>query len=185
MTKIVIVPGLHNSGPEHWQSWLETRVSSTRIGVPDWTTPDLNGWMQAILATVDQVGDNTILIAHSFGCLAAIRALHRAGHKARGAILVAPADPIKFHLDPATISAPLAIRTIVVGSENDPWMRCQAAQEMADALGANFLNLGRAGHINVESGYGPWPGVLKLIRGLERPLIRTFRPDFAGRSAIR
>jgi predicted alpha/beta hydrolase family esterase len=186
MTKVVIVPGLHNSCPDHWQSWLETCIdSSTRIEMPDWATPDLKGWIQAILETLDKTGDGAILVAHSFGCLAVIRALQRNMSNVRGTILVAPADPIKFHLDPAAFSAPLSTRTILIGSESDPWMKCQAARELADALGADFLNLGRAGHINVESGYGPWAGVLKLVRGLERPVVRTFRPNFAGGSAIR
>lgn len=186
MTKIVIVPGLNNSGPRHWQSWLETRVDfSTRIVLADWATPDLKGWTQAVLDAVDQVGPGSILVAHSFGCLATIRALQRNGRKARGVLLVAPADPAKFHLDPATFSLSTPIRSVLVGSENDPWMGCWAARELAEALGADFLNLGRAGHINAESGHGPWPGALKLIRGLERPLVRTFRPNFAGRSAIR
>lgn len=185
MTKIVIVPGLNNSGPLHWQSWLEARVESgSRIVMADWTTPDLKSWTEAVIDTMELAGDDTIVVAHSFGCLATISALQKSAHPARGALLVAPADPLKFHLAPTSFSLPLPIRSVLVGSENDPWMAYRAAQDLADALGANFLNLGQAGHINVASGHGPWPGVLKLIQGLERPLIRTFRPGFASRSGL-
>lgn len=184
MTKIVIVPGLNNSGPQHWQSWLEARVqANARITLSDWATPDLKGWTEAVLDALDQAGPGAILVAHSFGCLATIRALQRNRRNARGALLVAPADPVKFHLDPGTFSLPLPIRTVLVGSENDPWMASWAARELADALGAEYLNLGRVGHINVESGHGPWPGVLKLVRGLERPVVRTFRPEHMGKAA--
>ncbi|MCA0400266.1 MAG: alpha/beta hydrolase [Proteobacteria bacterium] len=186
MTKIVIVPGLNNSGPQHWQSWLETRVpSGSRIVMPDWATPDLKGWTQAVLDALEKVGPGAILVAHSFGCLATIRALQRSRRNAMGALLVAPADPVKFHLDRDAFSLPLPIRSVLVGSENDPWMRCRDAQELAHGLGAEFLNLGRVGHINVESGHGPWPGVTKLVRGLERPVVRTFRTEFSARSAVR
>lgn len=186
MTKIVIVPGLNNSGPQHWQSWLQASVpSGIRIALPDWATPDLKGWSQAVLDTLDKAGPGTLLVAHSFGCLATIHALQRSRRNVTGALLVAPADPVKFHLDREAFSRPLLIRSVLVGSENDPWMRSRDAQELAYGLGASFLNLGRVGHINVESGHGPWPGVLKLIRGLERPLVRTFRSDFIARPAIR
>jgi hypothetical protein len=51
----------------------------------------------------------------------------------------------------------LGFPAVVVASSNDPWMRLTAASVWADRWGAQFECIGRAGHINVESGFGPWP----------------------------
>jgi predicted alpha/beta hydrolase family esterase len=44
----LVVPGLHGSGPTHWQSWLEARhAGSRRMQVGDWT-PQLDDWADCL-----------------------------------------------------------------------------------------------------------------------------------------
>lgn len=187
MSGILIVPGLHNSGPDHWQTWLESRLpEARRVQQADWAAPNLEQWTRQVGRVLVTGGDNIIVVAHSFGCLASIRAMQARPERIRGALLVAPADPRKFKLDPEIWKARLPFRTLVVGSENDPWMSLGRSMQLADDIGADFFNLGPAGHINVASGHGPWPGALKLIAGLGRPRIRSFSqasPGVAARSA--
>ena len=39
---VLIVPGYHGSGPDHWQSWLETQVpEARRVSGIDWEQPVL------------------------------------------------------------------------------------------------------------------------------------------------
>jgi hypothetical protein len=52
---------------------------------------------------------------------------------------------------------PLPFRSIVVASEDDPYVTLHRAQDFATAWGSEFINIGRAGHINTDSGHGPWP----------------------------
>ena len=52
---------------------------------------------------------------------------------------------------------PLDIPTTVVASRNDPWMEFARARHLANAWGSSLVDLGHAGHINVASGFGPWP----------------------------
>ena len=175
MSSILIVPGLHDSGPDHWQTWLESRLpEARRVQQADWAVPDLERWARQVGRALLTGGDGIIVVAHSFGCLASVRAMQAQPERIRGALLVAPADPRKFMLNPNAWKAGLPFRTLVVGSENDPWMPLGRAMRFADYLGADFLNLGPAGHINVQSGHGPWPGALKLIEGLRRPRVRSF-----------
>lgn len=177
MSRVIIVPGLENSGPDHWQTWLEAKLpSARRIQKAQWQEPDLPGWMAAIRATLS-AHDPAILVAHSFGCLASIRIIEQHPAAIRAALLVAPADPEKFGFDMQRFHRPLCLRALLVASENDPWMSLARARLMAEALGADFLNLGRAGHINARSGHGPWPGGLKLVEGLQRPPLRSFRRE--------
>lgn len=172
MPSYITVPGLNDSGPRHWQSWLEQEVpGSTRIRMTSWAEPDLRRWTDAIAEQFLVLREPAILVAHSFGCLASIRAAQRHPQRVRGLLLVAPADPRRFELDPLPFRLKLPVRSVRVGSENDPWMTLWNARSLAESLGAEFLNLGRAGHINVASGHGPWPGALLLLRGLDRPRI--------------
>lgn len=183
-TPLIIVPGLNDSGPAHWQTWLECETpAARRILLGDWRKPDLRAWTQAVLAELLLAEEESIIVAHSFGCLAAIRAVQRSHAYVKGVLLVAPADPSRFDLDPATFHRPLPIRSLVIGSENDPWMTCWAARQLADSLQGDFINLGNAGHINASSGYGQWPGVTLAIAGLEKPRVRSFRNDRPAASA--
>lgn len=178
-SRIVLVPGLNNSGPAHWQSWLEALYpQARRIQQEHWHEPDLPRWSEAIRTTLSP-HQPALLVAHSFGCLAAIRVAQQAPEAVSGVLLVAPPDPARFRLETPAFARPLTRRAVLVGSENDPWMSIERAGALADALGADFLNLGRAGHINAESGHGPWPVARRLIEGLARPPVRSFREHAA------
>lgn len=175
MSRIIIVPGLDNSGPDHWQSWLEGQLShARRIPVADWANPRLDAWCEGIRACLS-ASRRSLLVAHSFGCLAALRAARAWPQAVSGLLLVAPADPEKFGLSPTRFFAPLSTRSVLVGSEDDPWLGFAKAEQLAQALGADFVNLGRVGHINAASGFGVWPGGLKLVQGLMRARVRSFR----------
>jgi len=54
----------------------------------------------------------------------------------------------------------------VVASTNDPYMALRRARELADAWGAEFVDVGPLGHINVEAGFGPWPAGERILRDL-------------------
>lgn len=164
LLRLLIVPGLHNSGPAHWQTWLEQRhPGSVRVTQRDWHTPDLDAWAERIEHTVQAAGPARWLVAaHSFGVLALARwqslqtnpSAHRAAVLA--AWLAAPADPDKFGVTARLPHQPWACPTTLIGSDDDPWMQAGRARAWAHRWGSRFINAGRAGHINTESGYGPW-----------------------------
>ncbi|HPG88235.1 MAG TPA: alpha/beta hydrolase, partial [Hyphomicrobium sp.] len=83
-------------------------------------------------------------------------------------LLVAPADPDKFGVADYLPQAPLAFPTIVVASTNDPWMSIERAAHWSGVWSAELINLGAAGHINTDAGFGPWPDGLLLIERLRR-----------------
>ena len=164
MDTILIVPGLSDSGAGHWQSWFEDRLANcVRVRQSDWETPDLRVWAQAVNDAAEAAGGRVWLVGHSFGCLAAVRAASQTGADIAGALLVAPADPARFGVVFALPRRALPFRTVLVGSENDDWMSLGSARRWSRAWGATFVNAGRAGHINVASGHGPWPAGLRLF----------------------
>jgi len=158
--RLVIVPGLHGSGPGHWQSWLQGQVAgSVRVEQDDWSAPDLERWSDRIADTLEALGPGPhVIAAHSFGCLATVRAvLRRPALDVAQLLLVAPADPGRFHVAHALPQGRLGLPSCVVASDTDPWMSATQAHEWATRWGSNWINLGDAGHINVDSGFGPFP----------------------------
>ena len=95
---------------------------------------------------------------------------------AAGALLVSPADveiiaewyPELAAFSPMPCSR-LEFPTIVVASSDDPYVACERAGEFAESWGAELVTVEAGGHINVESGHGPWPeGKAILQRLLDR-----------------
>ena len=156
--RVVIVPGLHGSEDTHWQTWLGRQFArSIRIVQGDWNNADLQAWSAAIRQQLASERGPFVLAAHSFGCLATAQALGQGVRDAAGVLFVAPANPGRFGVEKNLYRWRLDAASIVVGSENDPWMPIDGARALARDWGSAFVNLGRAGHINVTSGFGPWP----------------------------
>ena len=169
MTTTLIIPGLYSSGPGHWQTWFEEQIPGTvRVIQSDWTKPDLPDWSRRVRRDLLKNPGRHILVGHSFGVLAAVHAATDLSDQIDAALLVAPADPDRFGVAALLPQEPLPFSAVVVASSNDPWMNLWSAAGWADRWGADFVNLGEAGHINAESGFGPWPEGLALFERLRR-----------------
>jgi predicted alpha/beta hydrolase family esterase len=162
----LVIPGKDGSGPDHWQTLFEGRwPGSRRVQQQDWQRPDLEPWASRVMETAAQCKRPLVAVAHSFGCLAAVRAIGR-GAAIDAALLVAPADPDRFGIARCAIERRLRLPALLVGSDNDPWLSATRAAELAKHWGAAFINLGPAGHINVAAGFGHWPLAERLAARL-------------------
>lgn len=167
MATTLIIPGLSSSGPTHWQTWLEAHLpSSIRVIQRDWHTPDLPEWASRVRRDISRQPGRIYIVAHSFGVLAGVQAAHDFRERIAGALLVAPADPGKFGVEDLIPDRHLEFPAVVVASTNDPWMSLDRAAHFADLWGADLVNLGEAGHINADSGFGPWPEGLAILERL-------------------
>src|SRR5215207_3358788 len=158
---ILIIPGLGGSGPDHWQSRWQARLSTARrIEQDDWESASRSRWVERIVGESQASTRPTILVAHSLGVIAVAHAAPAlAGVVA--AFLVAPSDWERPGLIPgvrhdfAPIPRdPLPFPTVLVASSNDPFCEIGRASD-----------LGEACHINAESGHGPWPEGLMRFAG--------------------
>lgn len=181
--RLLIVPGLHNSGPAHWQSWLQSlHPTAVRVEQRDWGQPQLDRWAARIASTLDRQSDGPWLVAaHSFGCLALARhlVLHPDSPVA-GVLLVAPADPDKFGVAGLLPQGALPVPGTLVHSNTDPWMRAASARIWAHRWGCHTVNLGDAGHINTESGFGPLPPAQRWVVSMAQVLTRRLHPQRSG-----
>ena len=168
MATTLIVPGLRNSGPSHWQSWFETQLPNTRrVEQANWERTCLSDWAARVREEIDSINEEIWIVAHSFGCLASVTAAFERPKQILGALLVAPADPHRFGEPTVLLEEKLQFPSLVVASSNDPWVKANIAEYWAEQWGSDFLNIGEAGHINVDSGFGPWPDGLSIFERLQ------------------
>jgi uncharacterized protein len=174
VTHHFIVPGLGNSGPEHWQTYFEKKLDKIqRINQQEWDAPLCKDWIKRIDEAVSPYDLNSVvLIGHSLGCATI---LHWANHykkKIKGALLVAPSDlEAPIYTFPTEGFSPMPkekvnFKTIVVASANDQWVSLERAEYFANNWGSEFINLGNAGHINAVSGHGQWEEGLRILKTL-------------------
>lgn len=161
---VLIIPGLNNSDDNHWQTLWEKRFArAQRIEVKDWHQPDLDKWRAAIIKSLNEVNVPVILIGHSFGALASASIAAEFPEKIAAVLLVAPADPDKFHIAHRLPNKPLGVPVHLIASSNDPWMKDSKAAYWALLWGANFLRIKNLGHINSDSAIGIWPEGLQQL----------------------
>lgn len=164
---MLLVPGLNDSGPRHWQTlWERAHPTFHRVVQPDFAIPDLERWASVVSTYVRAAPVPPLVVAHSFGCLAVIRAACKTRLPLAGVMLVAPADPEQFGAVSQLPAARLPYPTVLVASTNDPWLRLTHAGRLAQQWGARLVACGNAGHINADSGLGAWPAGIALLRDL-------------------
>lgn len=173
--RLLVIPGLNDSGPAHWQTWLQAHFSrhAVRVEQDDWASADLARWSQRVETTIARhPGVRWVAVAHSFGCLALLRYLAQGGEGVQSALLVAPADPAKFGVAGKLPQSHLAVPSVLMASETDPWMAFETACVWARVWGSQLLSLGDAGHINTEAGFGPLPQAKSLVEQMVQRLER-------------
>lgn len=172
MTKTLIVPGLDGSDAPHWQHWwAATDSDAVTVPLPDVARPVPAEW-EATLAAMIRRHPDSILVGHSLGAVLIAQLLaKRPRLRVRAALLVAPAEPqcsqrtAQFGRLP---EVSLGVPTTVVASRNDPWMSFAGASTLARGWGGQLVDLGWAGHVNAEAGFGPWQGGKELRDALAR-----------------
>ncbi len=169
----LIVPGIGNSGPRHWQTlWEGQHPHWRRVQQRDWDCPDREVWLQGLEAAMAVAPVPTVLIAHSMGCLLVAHWAERSSIPVRAALLVAPPDPAAPAFPPAARgfervpSGRLPFPSLVAASSDDPFGSVEYAKRCATDWGSAFVEVGALGHINAESNLGDWPAGLALLERL-------------------
>ena len=171
---ILMVPGLTNSGPEHWQSRWEERLSTARrVQQADWARPVKDEWVAGIVQAVAAARQPVILIGHGLGVATIVHAASKLPPgDVIGAFLVAPSGDTAIELEDAIDNqfAPvprekLPFASVLIASHNDTYCPFLTAEEYAAAWGSEFVDGGHSGHINTASGHGPWPEGLMRFAG--------------------
>jgi predicted alpha/beta hydrolase family esterase len=175
--KVLLVPGLWNSGPENWQSyWERERGDCQRVQQDNWDTPKRTQWVATLERTVALAAGRVVLVGHSLGCATiahwAVEASAGTREKVRGTLLVAPSDveaPLYPRGTEGFVPMPLArlpFPSIVVASTDDRYVTFERAAFFASAWGSRLIDAGAQGHLNADSGLRTWPFGQALLEEL-------------------
>lgn len=179
---VLIVPGLRDAVPGHWQSLLAQRLPDAH-SVPAMGRLDLDcqARVRAIEQAVSGIEGPVQLVAHSGGCIMVAHWARVSSqcHRVHSALLATPPDfetpmppgyPSLDELGRAGwLPVPrqrLPFRSLVAASRNDPLGSLGRISDLAAVWGSEWLDLGEVGHLNPASGFGDWPLVLTLLEQL-------------------
>lgn len=177
---VLIVPGLRDHVPGHWQTLLEQRLTEVAC-VPRRAEDKLDcaRWVAAVDRSLADIDGPVVLAAHSGGVMMVVHWAAQHRRPIHGALLATPADlemplpagyPTREQLAQngwlPIPRRPLPFPSIVAASTNDPLARYERVVELAAAWGSRVVNLGEVGHLNPAAGFGPWPRAEELLREL-------------------
>lgn len=181
---VLIVPGLRDDVPQHWQTRLALRLASAGRkvrGVPPMGRDDLDCGkrVEAIERQAQAIDGPIVIVAHSGGCVMVAHWALRTKRAVQGALLATPPDfekpmpagypTIESLLMGGWLPVPrvrLPFRSIVAASRNDPLASFDSVDELARRWGSELVDLGDVGHLNPASGHGEWARAESFIDAL-------------------
>jgi predicted alpha/beta hydrolase family esterase len=174
-SRILLLAGIHNSGPLHWQTlWQNADPAIAKLEHDRWDRPDRHAWVEDLERELDRIGPRVTLVAHSLACLLVAHWAATTRHAIDAALLVSVPDPEgpAFPADAKNFSpvpmARLGFRSTVVSSSDDPYGSEQHMRRCARAWGSEFVSIGARGHVNAASRLGSWDQGRDLLRELTR-----------------
>jgi predicted alpha/beta hydrolase family esterase len=177
---VLIVPGLRDHVPGHWQTLLVARLPGCRT-VPPMGRLDLDRArrVEALEREAQAIDGPIVLVAHSGGVVTVAHWAAKTSRPVAGALLATPPDferpmpegyPTIGELNAAgwlpVPLAPLPFRSIVAASRNDPLATLDRVRAFAHLWGSRFVDVGDVGHLNPASGFGEWQMAEQLIGSL-------------------
>ena len=172
----LIVPGWGGSEGEHWQVYWQHDLEAERVELDNWFDPQRDVWIAALDAALARLQRRDprppVLLAHSLGCITVAHYSAAMRMPIAAALLVAPAD-VARPTCPAALrdSGPVPLRplrflSLVVTSDDDPYVSLHRAEVFAAAWGSELRVVRGGGHLNVASQLRSWPEGRRYLASL-------------------
>lgn len=179
MSSIFIIHGVGGTPEETWFPWLRSELEKLghKVIVPQFPTPEgqtLENWLATLKNYEADLGPDSILVGHSLGGCFVLNVAEL--YPIKAAFLVAPVfgkienifeptmrtfyqhefnwEQIKAHCKEFTI----------FHSDNDPYLKLDQTEILAQKLGVQVTVIPGAGHINESAGYRKFELLLEQIR---------------------
>lgn len=176
---VVIVHGWNGSPPGRWQHWLASTLAASGHRVhfpllPNPAHPNLHDWLDTLHDTLNPIAAPPIVVCHSLGTILWLHYLQRHPHTPiQKLFLVAPpskdaSPPPLQSFFPVPLNPTLVHRSspeaLLICSAADPFCPSGAASTYGSPLRLQtHLLPDEAAHINLDSGFGPWPWLANRI----------------------
>lgn len=171
---ILLIPGYGEVLDDHWMVRWANKMPTARIVRQDELhNPDMNDWMERLLEDIAASTKPVVVVGHSLGSILIAHGAEALKDKILGAYIVAPSDWEREGLVETFdggnfVPLPknkLPFPAHLVASRNDPYCSYARSEELAADWGTSLQDAGEAGHINVDSGHGPWPEGMMSFAG--------------------
>jgi predicted alpha/beta hydrolase family esterase len=180
----LIVHGYGATPADHWFGWVARRLRAggtvtTVPTLPEPLDPDPGAWVDAVRAAAGEVDEDSLIVAHSLGCLTVLRHLRSLTGPWRLGTLVLVAGfvdtlPALPELDgviadgcDVTGLADHIDRTVLLRSDNDTLVPAAHTDRLAGLLGTTARIVPGAGHFLTDDGVTSLPEVLEVLEVLE------------------
>ncbi|VVB58628.1 Serine hydrolase [Candidatus Anstonella stagnisolia] len=179
MRNVLIVHGVGGYPEENWFPWMKRELGKLgcKVLVPQFPTPGnqtLGEWMGVFEAERGELGEDAILVGHSLGAPFVLNVLEKC--PAHAAFLVASfVGKAGNEYDEGMKS--FAQRDFnwekirkncgkfyVFHSDNDPYIKLEKGEEVAQKLGTELILVKDAGHFNAKAGYLEFGLLLEKIK---------------------
>lgn len=178
--RATIIHGYAATPEDHWFGWLAAQLDARGIpttvpALPDPEAPDPGRWLSAVAASVGTPDEGSVLVAHSLGCLTALRHLCSLEGPWRlgAAVLVSGfVDPLPSlptldsHVGPPLDLARIRDRIsslTLIRSDEDPYVPPSHTDRLAGLLGTASQVVPGAGHFLAADGVTSLPAALAAI----------------------
>ncbi len=179
MANIFIIHGVEGYPKENWFPWLKTELEKLghKVFVPQFPTPEnqsLSNWLEVLEQYKEFLTPATILIGHSLGAPFVLNVLEK--YPAKAAVLVAGfvgKAGNQFDEGMKTFAQKSfnwqqiknnCQNFVVFHSDNDPYVKLEKGQEVAEHLGVEVTLVKSAGHFNKAAGYETFGLLLEKIK---------------------
>jgi hypothetical protein len=175
--KVLILHGWGGSDFPHWQSHLVMELAKDygTVSFPlldNCHFPSKNRWLKQLKSILEDFNPDSI-VCHSLAntlwlwlCEDTHFMQNRAVQKL---FMVSPpsrqtqVDTIKTFFPCPLPSTLYAKEVHIIVSDNDPYIKVNEAQDLADYYKSQFSIIKNAGHINADSGFGKWAEIEVLV----------------------
>ena len=182
MRRFYIVHGYQASADDHWFPWLSKKIiesggSYEVLNLTNSQNPHYETWKTCLENQIKNLDEQTVIIAHSLGCLITLDYLSQALKQQRlGAIfLIAPFKQklgslpelnqfiLSCKVDDALIRSHIDKRMIFL-SNNDPYVPAPFSIQLGHLLNAQMHEIKNAGHFMAHEGFLEFPQLWEKIQ---------------------
>ncbi|OTG94122.1 RBBP9/YdeN family alpha/beta hydrolase [Acinetobacter sp. ANC 3832] len=181
---VFIVHGYQASPEKHWFPWLAKKVQDTGssceiVHLEDANQPQYAEWKQGLEIQISPLNEQSIVIAHSLGCLSVLDFLSQAlnGRSLKAIFLIAPFNEriaslpeLNLFIDQANIQDGM-IRSHIQQrylflSNDDPFVPAPMSIRLGHLLNAQMVEVKGAKHFMAEDGVKEFPQLWERLQPL-------------------
>jgi predicted alpha/beta hydrolase family esterase len=171
MKNLLILHGWFGNPEINWYKSLKTNMEKNGYKValpqlPNSNKPNLEEWTKEVTKSDFELNNESIIIGHSLGAIFALKLIQNSKVKINHLIIVSGWD--FWDLTPehkSFFELPVDHKRIiencekitVIHSTNDPYVTIAQANEMANRLKANFIEIKNGGHLTDKEGFNSFP----------------------------